>query len=102
MGLPLKKEKEEPLTMTIDKFGRIVIPQQVREALHLSPGTKLEIAKETETAIVLKVVRDESVIEIRNGWPVIRCKDPAIDIVKMIKEDREERDKKLMGHYYRK
>lgn len=97
MGLPVKKE--EPLTMTIDKFGRVVIPQPVREALHLLPGTKLKIAQETETTVVLKVVKEEPIIELRNGWPVIRCKDPKVDIVEMIKRDREERDKKIMGFY---
>jgi AbrB family looped-hinge helix DNA binding protein len=30
-------------TVTIDKYGRITIPKKMREALHLTPGTRLQL-----------------------------------------------------------
>ncbi len=90
----LAKESNPPLTLTIDKFGRVVIPREVREALHMKAGTKLEVALETDSSIVLKVIYEEPEIEYRNGWPTI--KGPAdFDIVETIKEERERRSRKI-------
>ena len=85
--------------LTVDKFGRVVIPQEVREALHLRAGQKLTVAMETNHAIVLKVVEDAGVLEWEDGIPIIRSRGPKVDfdIVEMIKKDREERDRKIMG-----
>lgn len=96
MGLAAKKE--EPLTMTVDKFGRVVIPQEVRELLHLTPGKKLVVDRETEKELVLRVVEEEPEVVDRNGWLVIRSKAPLdFDIVELIRKGREERDLKNMG-----
>lgn len=94
-----KIKKEEPLTMTIDKFGRVVIPQEVREVLGLVPGTTLKIDKETPDSIVLKIVREEAELVWKNGILVIRSKGPPLDfdIVESIKQDREERARKIWG-----
>lgn len=97
MNLALKKE-EKQLTMTVDKFGRVVIPQEVREFFHLTPGKKLVVDRETEKELVLRVVEEEPEVVERNGWWVIRSKTPLdFDIVELIRKGREERDLKNMG-----
>ncbi len=40
-------------TIEIDKAGRVVVPKQIRDTLHLTPGTKLNIRIEGNE-IVLK------------------------------------------------
>lgn len=94
-----KAKQEEPLTMTIDKFGRVVIPQKVREALGLRPGTKLEVVKETDQTVLLRIVEEEAWIEWNKGVPVIRSRGPKrmIDTVEMIKQEREERARHVWG-----
>ncbi len=94
-----KIKQEEPLQMTIDRFGRIVIPQEVREALHLRPGTKLAVVKQTDREIFLQVVEEEPELKWMNGVLVICGKGKKLDydIVKAIKEDREERTRHIWG-----
>lgn len=36
-------------TVTIDKFGRLVIPAKIRKALALSPGTELDCVVEGDS-----------------------------------------------------
>lgn len=97
MGLAAKK-KEEPLQITIDHFGRVVIPQEVRHRLGLRPGTRLEVAHETGDSIVLKAVAPKPYLKRINGVLVIAGTGKLnFDIVKAIKKDREDRIKHILG-----
>jgi AbrB family looped-hinge helix DNA binding protein len=42
------------MEVTLDKFGRVVIPKAVREHFGLGPGAVLEIDKGEEDGIVLR------------------------------------------------
>lgn len=97
MGLALKKEV--PLQITIDRFGRVVIPHEVRERLGLRPGMKLEVARQMEDAVVLKIVEEKPKIKWINGIMVFAGtgQKEDVDIVELIKQDREERDRKISG-----
>ena len=95
MGLPAKKE--EPLTLTVDKFGRVVIPLEVREAMGLHPGTKMELSRETDTAIYLKVVEENPAVEWANGVPVIKGTGGNIDSRKALSEVHKARAGKHLG-----
>lgn len=98
MTLPLKKEV--PIQITIDRFGRVVIPQEVREQLGLRPGTKLEVAHETNDSIVLKVVAPKPYLKRINGVLVIAGTGKLdFDIVEAIKKGREDRNRMIMGDY---
>jgi len=46
------------MDLTLDKFGRLVIPKAVREALGLGPGSTLEVDTKDE-ALVLRPRRPE-------------------------------------------
>ncbi len=53
-------------TTTLDRFGRVVLPKEVRERLGLEPGAVLEI-EETGAEIRLKPQRGESGIAVKDG-----------------------------------
>jgi len=47
------------MEVTLDKFGRVVIPKAVRDHFGLGPGAVLEIDKGKEDEIVLRPRRPE-------------------------------------------
>lgn len=51
---------------TVDRFGRIVIPKQIRDAFDLEPGTQIHI-EEQENAIILKPNRGEPNLRWKDG-----------------------------------
>ena len=84
-------------TIEIDKAGRIVVPKQIRDTLHLTPGTKLNINIEGNQ-IVLKheakprgLYRKRGMLVYDSGLSV-----PA-ESVDWLKNDREERMDKVSG-----
>jgi len=89
--------EQEPIQIHIDRFGRVVIPQHLREALHLTPGKKLEVAMQSDQTIVLKVIAEDVPVTDKEGWLVVDTQAPEADIVSSIKSDRQKRDKKLGG-----
>ncbi len=59
------------MRVTIDEFGRILLPKQVRDLLGLRPGTPLEV-ETRELSISLRVVGDEPIVEEQDGLLVFR------------------------------
>jgi len=85
--------------MKIDRFGRVVIPYEIREALNLKPGTGLEVYHESEDRIILRVVVEKPLVTDRNGWLVVDdAADEAEDTVEGIRKDHESRDQKNAGY----
>lgn len=81
----------EPIRIKIDKSGRIVVPQAIREHLNLQPGVELEIYLETENEIVLKAVPEQPQLVEREGFPVIDgewTENPDQDWVSQHREER--------------
>lgn len=91
--MALRLKTDSSITLKIDKLGRIVIPQVVRERLGLRPGTTLKLAFEDDNAIYLEPVREEAMVIDVDGWTVFATpsRGGETDIVKTIQEDREER-----------
>ncbi len=88
------------MEVTIDRFGRILIPKKIREELALEPGTPicLEMVNGTLT-LSPKYTR---LVEQKIGNLIVfdlpGSEEPVdFDIVELIKESREERDKKVSG-----
>ena len=93
------------MTVTLDKFGRILIPKQVRTQLGVVAGDKLEldVSSEERSISIHPAPSTEKKAEIRMtdwGWPVIHFVDGKsrdFDVVALIKEEREERAAKHLG-----
>ena len=63
------------LHISIDRFGRVVLPKKIRDHLHIKEGTDLEV-EEQENAILLKPVVKKAKIIRKNGIPVIELGEP--------------------------
>ena len=50
----------------IDKAGRIVVPKKLRDALHLTPGTRLKVERSGES-LVLEQDMPEPQLEMIDG-----------------------------------
>ena len=82
-------------TIKMDRSGRVVIPQAVRERYGLlEGGVRLEI-RESAEGIVLRPLPEEVPAERHaSGWVVFRSSEgEAIDAVQEIGEDRERRNR---------
>ena len=85
--------------ITVDKFGRVVIPKEIRDRIGARPGTEFEI-EEQDNVILLKPVQKKAVLIEKDGWLVVQGNpnDPKdVDIVDLIKKDYEERARKQGG-----
>jgi AbrB family looped-hinge helix DNA binding protein len=94
------------MTITIDKFGRILIPKSIRKELGLEPGTVLDLSVLTaQKELQLKpVVEKTYVIEYTEwGWPVITStlssEKSTFSIPDFINQSREERADQISGNY---
>jgi AbrB family looped-hinge helix DNA binding protein len=79
-------------TVEIDKAGRIVVPKKLRDALHLTPGTRLKVERNGDT-LTLEPDFPESRLEMIDGLWVMTggSKLTAEDVNAMIDEQRERR-----------
>ena len=86
------------MQVSIDKAGRIIVPKPVRDRLGLRQDSKLELV-ETSGRIVLKPVEQASgLVRDEDGWLVFTGEAAnAIDWDALLREDREERMRKLGG-----
>jgi AbrB family looped-hinge helix DNA binding protein len=63
-------------TLTLDEAGRVVIPQELRDALHLNPGDRLELESQGERITLRPVpstgtmVKEDGVWVFRTGKPL--------------------------------
>jgi AbrB family looped-hinge helix DNA binding protein len=56
--------------VTIDKAGRIVVPKELRDELHLVAGTPLQIERSGDGLTLLQA-SNEAHLEIVNGTPLV-------------------------------
>jgi AbrB family looped-hinge helix DNA binding protein len=84
-------------TVTIDKAGRLVLPKPMRDALHLKPGTALEILQEGDQ-ITLRPPQSHAQLVKKNGMWVLKCSEPPLSVsaVDLIAQDREDRIQTLI------
>jgi len=78
---------------TLDRFGRIVIPKQVRDDLGLSPGSVLKL-EERDEEIVLKPVAERSPLILKDGILVFTGEVEG-DLETALRRDRDERSRRL-------
>ena len=87
------------MVLTVDKFGRVLIPKKARQALRLEAGSKIELTVDEVTGTAaLKLQTDEeegsSCIKYAEwGWPYLDVGPPtveSIDTVALIKSTRQD------------
>jgi AbrB family looped-hinge helix DNA binding protein len=83
-------------TVEIDKAGRIVVPKNLRDALHLTPGARIKIERSGDT-LVLEQDFPEVKLEMRDGlWVMVGGPQHDVDIPELIKQGYDERHKRIM------
>jgi AbrB family looped-hinge helix DNA binding protein len=87
----------------IDRAGRIVVPKKFRDALRLSPGTRLR-AEQQGDQLTFTPAAAEARLVIENGTPLIFSADESNSqkiTVEMVNESiaqtRLERERRILG-----
>ena len=78
---------------TLDKFGRIVIPKEIRDYFNLRPGSQIRI-EESEQTIILKPVVGEPNLHYKDGLLVFSGV-PMGGLEKTLEKHREDRFRKI-------
>jgi AbrB family looped-hinge helix DNA binding protein len=78
---------------TLDRFGRVLIPKKVRTRLGISPGDVL-VVESRDDGILIKPIDDEPHLVDKEGVLVFSGTSTG-DIVRAVKEHREQRLDKL-------
>jgi AbrB family looped-hinge helix DNA binding protein len=80
------------MELKVDKFGRVVLPKKIREHLGVGLSLKVEV-KETPEGILLKPVRRESGLMMKDGILIHRGggDDRQINWDTLLEDEREER-----------
>lgn len=78
---------------TIDKAGRVVIPAEVRNRLHLRAGTELEVLVDDFSVRLVPKVPGPKLVREGNRWiarPAVAAEElPAIDIANLVEKERD-------------
>jgi len=74
---------------TLDRFGRVVVPKDIRDRLGLKPGAELEI-DEHGNEVVLKAVVREAPLKLEDGVLVFTGTATG-DLMEAVRMHREER-----------
>jgi len=77
----------------LDKFGRVVLPKDIRDHLDLKPGQVLKVERADEE-VILKPVEKELPLHIKDGVLVFSGAATG-DIAKAVKDHRESHLKKV-------
>ena len=83
------------MQLTLDKFGRIVIPKAIRDDLDLQPGDVLDIEEEAR-CIVLRPADGGGALKEEDGLLVFTGESVG-DLRNCVSEDRERRLRKVGG-----
>ena len=70
------------MQVKVDKFGRMVLPKEIRDDFDIVPGSVLDV-EETPDAIVLRPVVEKEPLRIKEGALLYTVKilDPSMDPV---------------------
>ncbi|MFB3891879.1 MAG: AbrB/MazE/SpoVT family DNA-binding domain-containing protein [Phycisphaerae bacterium] len=82
------------MTITTDKFGRLVLPKKFRDAMGADPGVPLE-AKLEGTRVIIERKREMPLLRRKNG--ILIYTGPWPKGVDIIQQQREERIKHILG-----
>lgn len=74
---------------TIDKFGRLVVPKDIRDRLGLKPGVEIEI-KAQKGEIVIRQKENRPPLQVEDGVLVFSG-TATTDLTESVRRHREER-----------
>jgi AbrB family looped-hinge helix DNA binding protein len=80
---------------TVDNFGRIILPEQVRSDFGLAPGAVLQV-EEIADGILLKPVPERAALTMKEGVLVFTGQVEG-DLESALQRNREERARHLAG-----
>ncbi|MCZ7625001.1 MAG: AbrB/MazE/SpoVT family DNA-binding domain-containing protein [Candidatus Methylomirabilis sp.] len=73
----------------LDRFGRVVIPKEIRDSLGLKPGELLKV-EQSDDEVVLKPLREEPPIKVKDGV-LVYTGTATGNLMERVKAHREER-----------
>jgi AbrB family looped-hinge helix DNA binding protein len=83
-------------TITMDSAGRIVLPKNVRELLHLRGGARLALTV-LASKIELSPEADDQVQVARQGDRLVIVGTPkGLNVAEAVQGDREDRDRRVV------
>lgn len=79
--------------LEVDRFGRVLIPKKVRDAMNLRAGSRLRADLRNGTLTLEAETRPYEITYDEHGWPTVRFSQPTalpadFDPVRDIREDR--------------
>jgi len=85
------------MTLKLDKAGRLILPKPIRDRLGLTEGSGLELQETPEGLLLKPAERRPSMIKKQGLWVHTGELPAGFDIVQAIRDDREERIRKVSG-----
>jgi len=85
------------MKLKLDKLGRVVLPKQLRARYGLRPGTELVISEGAQEFALRPTRSSPSLVEIDGILVHQGVPQGELDIVKAIRDGREERFQDLSG-----
>ena len=85
------------MTVGMDKAGRVVLPKSVRDRFGLREGSDLEIIEAPEGILLKPTEREPPMINKGGLWVHTAKLPPGFDIAQAIRDDREDRIRKVAG-----
>ena len=85
------------MKLRLDKLGRVVLPKPLRARYGLRPGTELEVSEGAQEFILRPARSSPTMVNDRGIWVHQGVPQGEVDLAKVIREDREERLKRLGG-----
>jgi AbrB family looped-hinge helix DNA binding protein len=82
--------------LTLDRAGRVLIPKQLRQELHLGPGDTLQMQSEGEE-ITLRPDRAKALLKKEQGVWVYQGEPIRASLPDVIDRERAKRLRELMG-----
>lgn len=79
----------------IDKFGRIVLPKEVREQLGITSTTNLTVEEDGKRIIIEPI--EEKDMTVRKDDVLVFVGEAKINLEEVLAADRAERAKKIWG-----
>jgi AbrB family looped-hinge helix DNA binding protein len=85
------------MTLRMDKAGRVILPKPIRDRLGLHEGSNLEIVDTPDGLVLKPIAQGPSLVKKQGLWVHTGKVPSGFDITQLIREDREDRMRKLAG-----